>query len=316
MTYICADRGSEKCPCILMEAGQCYTCSMIQTGKCSCKWQGICPYTEYKQAGGKTKPAYQGRNFMVTERRDFSPVLTVVTLKVPFAYAVKCRQPGSFVMVDSCGWQVPLSVMNSYIAKEEFDTEDFGETGRIALAVNAAGPKTIDLLKRCSVGSVWSLRGPYFSGLLRRELFNPRAMSVVVAKGMAVMPMINMRRQIGENLAALYLDSTKLPDEFKEEYLKEFEYEAVSLESEIEEMAEKVNQSHKFCIETTGIKPNLMLMVSPYFEDMLIKQMNIDYSEIITPNHDNMCCGEGICGACSHTDKDGITVRSCKCFDL
>jgi len=57
-------------------------------------------------------------------------------------------------------------------------------------------------------------------------------------------------------------------------------------------------------------------MVSPYFLGRLTELLDIDKREIIAPNHVNMCCGEGICGACSHTDAQGVTVRGCKCFDL
>ena len=34
---------------------------------------------------------------------------------------------------------------------------------------------------------------------------------------------------------------------------------------------------------------------------------------LLLPNHANICCGIGICGACSETDGDGVTVRKCKC---
>ena len=53
MKYKCADRGSLRCPCVLMEAGQCYACAMAREGKCDCSedWQGVCPYNEYLQNG-------------------------------------------------------------------------------------------------------------------------------------------------------------------------------------------------------------------------------------------------------------------------
>lgn len=69
-------------------------------------------------------------------------------------------------------------------------------------------------------------------------------------------------------------------------------------------------------MESTDRKPNVFLMVSPYFLGRLTELLDIDKREIIAPNHVNMCCGEGICGACSHTDAQGVTVRGCKCFDL
>ena len=142
---------------------------MIQTGKCSCScdWQGVCPYTEYKQRGSSVIEPKKTRNFVVAERHDFSPSLSVVTLKVPFAYSIKCKEKGAFMMVCKDQWQIPISVMESYTVKEE---EGLPE-GRIKLAINAAGPKTIGLLKRCSAGSVWNVRGPYFTGLVRKEIY-------------------------------------------------------------------------------------------------------------------------------------------------
>ena len=314
MSYICMDRGTEKCPCALMEAGQCYTCGMIQTGKCACTcgWQGVCPYTEYKQRGSNATEIREEKNFVVAGRRDFSPTLTAVTLKVPFAYSMKCREKGTFVMACIDRWQVPLSVLDSYTVSDGGGLPE----GRITLAINAAGPKTIGLLKRCSAGSVWQVRGPYFTGLLRKEIYDPKALSVAVGKGIALMPLINMKREIGGNLAALYIDKSKLTREFEGEYLADLQYEEADLTCRAEETAAKILNSYEFCVDNTGRKPNLMLMVSPYFADKLIKLLNIDEKEIILPNHSNMCCGDGICGACSHTDENGITVRGCKCFEL
>ena len=314
MAYICMDRGTDKCPCALMEAGQCYTCSMIQTGKCSCScgWQGVCPYTEYKQRGSSVIEPKETRNFVVAERHDFSPSLSVVTLKVPFAYSTKCREKGAFMMVCKDQWQIPISVIESYTVKEE---EGLPE-GRIKLAINAAGPKTIGLLKRCSAGSVWNVRGPYFTGLVRKEIYDPKALSIVAAKGIALMPLLNMKQEIGGNLAGFYLDRSKLPEEFESEYLSDLQYEEADLTYRIEETAENIHRSYKFCMESTDRKPNVFLMVSPYFLGRLTELLDIDKREIIAPNHVNMCCGEGICGACSHTDAQGVTVRGCKCFDL
>ena len=160
MSYICTDRGSSKCPCILMEAGQCYACSMIRTGKCDCPpgWQGVCPYTEYKQRREKPAAEAKARMFPVRERKDFSPVLTAVTLKVPFGYALACGRLGAFVMVESEGWMVPLSVFQSA-------AQGAGGDNRISLAISAAGPKTISLMKQCSAGSLWKVKGPYYNGL-------------------------------------------------------------------------------------------------------------------------------------------------------
>ena len=143
-----------------------------------------------------------------------------------------------------------------------------------------------------------------------------RDSSIVAAKGIALMPLLNMKQEIGGNLAGFYLDRSKLPEEFENEYLSDLQYEEADLTYRIEETAENIQRSYKFCMESTDRKPNVFLMVSPYFLGRLTELLDIDEREIIAPNHVNMCCGEGICGACSHTDAQGVTVRGCKCFDL
>ncbi len=310
MSYICTDRGSDKCPCILMEAGQCYTCGMIRTGKCDCPsdWQGVCPYTEYKQRQSKAIEGAKARRFLVRERKDFSPTLTVVTLEVPFGYALACSRMGTFVMVESGDWNVPLSVFQSAAGGKAGDNH-------ISLAISVTGPKTINLLKQCSVGTLWNVKGPYYNGLLNSERYNPKALSIVVGKGIALMPFLNQKKYMGGSLANFYLDKSKLPGEFIKEYVSELEYEETDLQEDMDSLVCKIKQDSDYCLTCTGIKPNLLIMTSPYFAEQLRKKTTDFQCNVIYPNHSNMCCGEGLCGACSYTDEDGVTVRRCKCND-
>lgn len=308
MAYICVDRGTGRCPCDLMEAGQCYTCSMIRDGKCDCPagWQGVCPYSEYKNRGRRPVRREEIRTFTVTDRKNFSASLTAVTLSAPLAYALKCNALGAFVMVMADNWLVPLSVMGT--------SADFsGGEGAVTVAVHAEGPKTISLLKGCSVGSHWQVKGPFFNGIVNSEKYNPEALSVIVAKGMALMPLLNYKSVLGGSLANFYVDGHKLPQSFVEEHLNEFEWEGVNLQASWKEVAGKVQQDYNYCLKGTGTPPNVFFMVSPYFEKLLLENISVDRDRILTPNHSNMCCGEGLCGACSHTDSCGTTVRGCKC---
>ena len=59
----------------------------------------------------------------------------------------------------------------------------------------------------------------------------------------------------------------------------------------------------------------VMLLTSPYYTERFLGMRPERKNDIITANHANMCCGAGICGACSYTDKDGVTVRRCRCID-
>lgn len=85
------------------------------------------------------------------------------------------------------------------------------------------------------------------------------------------------------------------------------------MENDLEEIIKNILADCEYCKNNTGKNPNIFLMVSPYYKDIIINKCGFDENDIIAPNHANMCCGEGICGACSYTDKDGVTVRRCKC---
>ena len=115
MEYRCVDVGSEKCPCILMEAGQCYTCRMCRDGVCACgeSWRGSCPYTTWLQQGGCAQEAPSVSEASILAVREYAPHLSVVTLSVPRGLAQHCRTLGTYIIVESLGWHIPLSVLRS-----------------------------------------------------------------------------------------------------------------------------------------------------------------------------------------------------------
>lgn len=309
MNYVCVDRGSDRCPCILMETGQCYSCNMIQRGKCDCSslWQGVCPYTEYLQMNKRTLVGAGTRKYLLHSLKCYSPTLSVLRLAVPMAYGVKCKELGSFLMVKWKEWFVPLSVL--------WVEEDFGEqVAYIHLAVNATGPKTIGLLKEAVAGCEMEIRGPFYGGLTNRNIFDKNAVTIVVAKGIALMPLINNKEIIGNNLLCFKIDTSKLPEEFLDDYLQDMEYEAVDLERDILSVAGELKEDCNYC-RNGNRKPNVFLMVSPYYAKKLIDLTGLRKSAFIMPNHSNMCCGEGYCGSCSYVDKEGVTVKRCKCID-
>ena len=48
--------------------------------------------------------------------REYAPHLSVVTLSVPRGLAQHCRTLGTYIIVESLGWQIPLSVLRSTYA--------------------------------------------------------------------------------------------------------------------------------------------------------------------------------------------------------
>ena len=149
-------------------------------------------------------------------------------------------------------------------------------------------------------------------GIVNGEIYGPEKLSVIVAKGIASIPLINIRSQIGNNMAAFYLDSRKLPEKFVFDFFGGMDFEKVSLQNDVEAVGRKIRKDYEYCLNCSTERPNMMFMTSPYFVQRISEEAQIPMRQIIFPNHANMCCGEGICGACSHTDNDGTTVRACK----
>lgn len=399
MEYRCVDVGSEKCPCILMEAGQCYTCRMCRDGVCACgeSWRGSCPYTTWLQQGGCAQEAPRVSEASILAVREYAPHLSVVTLSVPRGLAQRCRTLGAYIIVESLGWQIPLSVLRSTYtagtashttpaaastagaapagsastsgsastdiqsASIKTDTDlipasavpsaiDAAGGGQIEIAIQPIGPKSRALLQ--DLTAPWRIRGPFYGGLtaLGSGVLHPADPLLVIAKGTAIAPFINMLErfcQAGtqdistacqtQSLTPglrLLIDADKLTADFLTDYLKTQEgqsipWQPIRLASEMERAAMLIAESRQ-----------TLFLASPYYaaqaKKAFLKSAAFDGAArvqdstcglkdredaisqaqnrcLLLPNHANICCGIGICGACSETDGDGVTMRKCKC---
>ena len=393
MEYRCVDVGSEKCPCILMEVGQCYTCRMCRDGVCACgeSWRGSCPYTTWLQQGGCTQEAPRVYKASILAVREYAPHLSVVTLSVPRGLAQRCRTLGTYIIVESLGWQIPLSVLRSTYAAGtashttpaaastagtapagsastdiqsasiKTDTDlipasafssaiDAAGGGQIEIAIQPIGPKSRALLQ--DLTAPWRIRGPFYGGLtaLGRGALHPADPLLVIAKGTAIAPFINMLERFcqagtqdistacqAQSLTSglrLLIDADKLTADFLTDYLKTQEgqsipWQPIRLASEMERAAALIAESRQ-----------TLFLASPYYaaqaKKAFLKSAAFDGAAhvqdsscglkaredaisqarnrcLLLPNHANICCGIGICGACSETDGDGVTMRKCKC---
>ena len=399
MEYRCVDVGSEKCPCILMEVGQCYTCRMCRDGVCACgeSWRGSCPYTTWLQQGGCAQEAPRVSEASILAVREYAPHLSVVTLSVPRGLAQRCRALGAYIIVESLGWQIPLSVLRSTYAAGtashttpaaastagtalagsastsgsastdiqsasiKTDTDlipasafpsaiDVAGGGQIEIAIQPIGPKSRALLQ--DLTAPWRIRGPFYGGLtaLGSGVLHPADPLLVIAKGTAIAPFINMLErfcQAGtqdistacqtQSLASglrLLIDTDKLTADFLTDYLRTQDgqlipWQPIRLASEMERAAALIAESRQ-----------TLFLASPYYaaqaKKAFLKSAAFDGAAhvqdsscglkaredaisqarnrcLLLPNHANICCGIGICGACSETDGDGVTMRKCKC---
>ena len=324
MGYVCVDRGSLRCPCHLMAAGQCYTCTMTRTGVCSCEdaagWQGVCPYTEYMRRGETPISSEPDalKEAKVLKKTDYGDGLFVFCLAVAAGFAEACRRPGAYLMAEALGCRTPISVLR---------TRRQGRDGFVELAVKAAGPKSEELTKK----NTWRIAGPYYGGLLRGEKLpavgvphgarkaHGAGKLLVIARGVAAAPFLALRQlpEWADMEAEVYLDDETLSEAFVEEYLCGQVFETIRLNEEIdlERMKRLLQQRIRTgCGDGTEPAQAAMVLVSPYFIRRLTEDLTAEEKEqLIIPNPANLCCGMGLCGSCSHTDPNGLTVRLCKC---
>ena len=382
-----------------MEAGQCYTCRMCRDGVCACgeSWRGSCPYTTWLQQGGCAQEAPRVSEASILAVREYAPHLSVVTLSVPRGLAQHCRTLGAYIIVESLGWQIPLSVLRSTYAagtashttpaaastagaapagsastsgsastdiqsasiKTDIDpipasafpsAIDAADGGQIEIAIQPIGPKSRALLQ--DLTAPWRIRGPFYGGLtaLGSGVLHPADPLLVIAKGTAIAPFINMLERFcqagtqdistagqAQSLTPglrLLIDADKLTADFLTDYLKTQEgqsilWQPIRLASEMERAAALIAESRQ-----------TLFLASPYYaaqaKKAFLKSAAFDGAAhvqdsscglkaredaisqarnrcLLLPNHANICCGIGICGACSETDGDGVTMRKCKC---
>lgn len=311
-----------------MEAGQCYACVLSRNGKCDCSadWQGVCPYNEFLQGAGNSAegpgmpPEF---NVRISGIKNYSEQLSVVKLTVSRGLAWRCRREGSFITASALGCRTPLSVLCTGFCHGECTYEEEGdEWGWIEVAVQPAGPKTKELIRLAEqAGSCgnksWKISGPFEAGLLNKERLNMEEPLTVIAKGTAIAPFINIMETCSREKACgirLLVDTEKLTDDFLKEYLNGcrgvgtdtdsvgFSWKRISLAEDTAKITSAIDDSSQ-----------IMLLASPYYTEKYSGLRPERKDDIITANHANMCCGAGICGACSFTDADGVTVRRCKC---
>jgi len=312
-TFDCIDAGTENCPCYLAQTGDCLTCSRLQ-GKeyCDCEWRGVCVYNEFIQGGKKANNIRKDFNVAIIEKRKYLDDLAVFVVEVGKGFALKASKPGSYVFVKShegpAFYNVPISVMKSDV-----------ETGRLHLAIKAISAKTKLLLQ---AENELTLRGVYRNGILNiksvigeRGRIDKDKKMLLITKGVGFAPAALLSEWAGGRAGIDFLiDTDKLGNEIILDYMPK------DIKGTVKETC--LNESLG-CDEGCGklkefIKSGEYKLVVALTSDYYIKKIRNLIKEI-TPspefacsNNFQMCCGEGICGACSRVDSAGISFKMCK----
>ncbi|MHC1721938.1 MAG: hypothetical protein AB9836_01900 [Aminipila sp.] len=306
----CIDSGTENCPCYLAVTGDCLICSRLQ-GKeyCDCLWKGVCIYNEFIQNNQKINNPRKDFASKILSKKQYSDDLYVITLEVGRGFALKAAIPGSYVFLKAPDhenyYQTPISIMQT-------DTEN----GFITVLIKSISAKTKAI---CSQEDKLIVRGVYRGGIVgipritgRFSRVKPDSKILILTKGVGFAPAINFLDWVGGNTQTeIIIDEDKICSQVIWDYLQPYTADKVSLKSLQECLSLSLSQK----IAEGGYTAVVVLASDYYIE--AIKSMVLQLPEppaFVYSNNANMCCGEGICGACSCIDPSGTIHKKCKCL--
>ena len=295
MNKTCVDAGREGCPCILAENGNCIVCKRLSGGNCNeCDWQGVCIYSLFLQNGRKRVVGRRKEALPIKYIKTYSESFKVFVLDAPKGLCQIASKPGSFVFAKKTGdsewFCMPVSVLKSDPENKE-----------IHLGIYNCGPKSRNLIEN---KEPMDLRGIYYSALsglniLRKETDE----TLVYTKGIAIAPLRNIMDSglINPEKCYFYIDINKISLDFVKDYFGNIPLNKVEFREFISDGFDKKRLAEGGC--------NVIALTSPFYADRIEEAAA---RPCVRPNRGNMCCGEGICGACTHTGQMGETVRTCK----
>ncbi|WZL74929.1 sulfide/dihydroorotate dehydrogenase-like FAD/NAD-binding protein [Clostridiaceae bacterium 35-E11] len=300
----CIDAGSEYCPCYLAETNDCIVCSQL-SGKsfCDCNWNGVCIYQEYFWCGNKKKNHREISEAKIIQKKEMTEQVTILKLKTTQALARKLKHPGSYIFIRDVHkpvfFDVPMSIMKADENK-----------GEIEIAVHVLGPKTKSLIA-CS--NTVLIKGPYWNGILGfKDLKNmTEKKALLIARGISLAPSLLTVQYLlkNKNNVTFIMDSGKINHIFIDDYIKDLDIEKVVLnlrdQGERKIMTE-ILKNGNYDLVYSGGSDRLHGMIANE-----IKNLGMQTKHIIT-NNSEMCCGEGICGACSYQSRNGKVIKMCK----
>lgn len=309
---LCADYGSRFCPCILAVTGGCVVCSQVN-GKafCDCKASGgICIKQELLRNGGKANPGRLTYECEVISVIHYDG-LVFLRVKVPISLEREVKRPGGFVFVrrkDAASWyDVPISV--------QFEEMMVGSIGMTLLF---RGVKT-NQFKDLAEGDTLLLRGPFNNGLLGLQHLEAQQSSrcLILTKGIGLLPSVSAVRylQSRHNETELYVDEGNFSPSILKFQLDLFELPFKSLtllddDGELSTPAKHVIR--RFVADGgslihVGASEYVIHQVAAY-----LHYIGNRHVKLSACNNARMCCGEGVCGACTEITADRRVIHHCK----
>ncbi|WP_027400481.1 hypothetical protein [Anaerovorax odorimutans] len=305
-SFDCIDAGTENCPCYLALTGDCLMCTRLQ-GKdcCDCNWKGVCIYNEFIQGNCKVNNPRRDFEAAIVDKKYYTDDLVIFVIQVDKGFALKTSKPGSYLFIRGSNqdsfYDTPISVMKAD-----------AEKGYLHLAVKSISAKTKSILDE---DEKLIIRGPYRNGIQGiREVFdkkNRHNKTLVIAKGIGIAPGLLLADYFN-NLCQVdfIVDTEKISKEFVKDYLSEG-----SSTVKYMNLNELTAQGNIKNILIEKKYETVLILASDYFVETLgpLVRDALKDAVIAVSNNFHICCGEGLCGACSCIDNEGRTIKMCKC---
>ena len=219
------------------------------------------------------------------------------------------RDVGTYVFMrlnSSTFYDVPLSVMYDDI-----------NVNTLAVLIKIRGVKT-SKFKDLKVGDRITLRGPYYNGVMgRRDIagFN-NSKAYVFCKGIGFMPSIHVIEDLrrNNNEVKIYIDSGDFDNRLIYLIKKLYDMEVNEFKA-CDESGDLTEEYRDILGEMLSDGCKLIHMgLSNYLIKKSIRELErIGYNSRITfINNAKLCCGEGVCGACTKDIGANHSVHLCK----
>lgn len=308
----CIDCGTEYCPCKLAESGECILCTQLH-GNCFCdclNWKGVCVYQEFHNNGLKAKEGRKTYSCIVTSVNEIEKDLLMIKFIAPHKLALDLVKPGSFIFIrtdENKFFDVPISIMDSDADKNE-----------ITIVIEVRGVKT-KKLKETKVDSEIVIRGPYWNGVFGQDDINKQkdGNCLVLARGIGMAPMMPVIKKLVQNgnEVDLYIDKSPFSTNIASEYTK-----GLGITTRETNLLGKgtLSPEAKFIISQSIYDKDISLIhiagadILTYSVIDYLNELGRDDIKLGCCNNFKMCCGEGVCGACTARFAGHKVKRFCK----
>ncbi|AAK79824.1 NAD(P)H-flavin reductase [Clostridium acetobutylicum] len=306
----CIDSGTEYCPCHLAESGNCILCSQLN-GKdfCDCvNWKGVCIYQEYTWNHNKAKKERSECICKIIKREEIDNNLIVLTIFIRKKLAEDLLYPGSYVFLrptkSSRYYSSPISIM-----------EASSDENIIKVIIEVKGIKTKSINELKEKDDI-VLKGPYWNGVLGLKNIHSakEGISLIIARGIGEAPIVPIMKKLysNGNKVVVIADRGKFKANLIDKYLEEFSSETYNFNT-LNKDGELPEDFKDFLLNFIRYnKVNLIHISGPNILTSKILDVVDEDIKISCSNNAKMCCGEGICGACSNIYDDDKMKRMCK----